>query len=90
MTNVFARVRATDDDGRIADNFIAIRRNQAPTATGDIDEIRIGTQSDAIMAAAQDDLFGTPLANWMCSSFDTCTLDLLPTIHYTTTCPPTY
>ena len=74
-TNVFARVRATDADGRIADNFIAIRRNQAPTATGNINAIRIGTQSDAIMADDQDGLFGS-LTNWMCSSFNTCTLDL--------------
>ena len=77
-TNVFARVRATDADGRIADNFIAIRRNQAPTGLGSITAIRIGTQPDAIMAADQDGLFGT-LTNWMCSSFDTCTLDLFPT-----------
>ena len=75
-TNVHVIIRATDADGRIADNVIAIRRNKAPTATGDIVDIRIGTQAGAmIMEADQPGLFGD-LTNWTCSGFNTCTLDL--------------
>ena len=74
-TNVHVIIRATDADKRIADNVITIRRNKAPTVAGNITAIRIGTQPDAIMAAAQPDLFGA-LTNWTCSSFNTCTLDL--------------
>jgi hypothetical protein len=69
-------IRATDADDRIADNVIAIRRNRAPTGTGTTADIRIGTQPDPIMAADQPLLFGAPLDNWTCSSFNTCTLDL--------------
>jgi hypothetical protein len=74
--NVHVIIRATDADDRIADNVIAIRRNRAPTGTGTTADIRIGTQPDPIMAADQPLLFGAPLDNWTCSSFNTCTLDL--------------
>ena len=74
--NVHVIIRATDADGRIADNVIAIRRNKAPTGSGDPADIRIGTQPTAIMAADQERLFGAALTNWTCSSFNTCTLNL--------------
>jgi hypothetical protein len=71
-------IRATDADDRIADNVIAIRRNKAPMGDGDPVDIRIGTQTDMIMAANQPLLFGG-LTNWTCSTFNTCTLNLAAT-----------
>ena len=84
-TNVHTIVRATDADGRIADNVINIRRNEAPMISGTIMAIRIGTQTDAIMAGTQDALFGTK-DDWTCTNFNKCTVAL--TARYTDTVPP--